>query len=132
MLLKKFEHKSPLDLFFNDSLFDDYIPKTTNVPFDIIESENEYEINLALAGYNKDDFNLEVEDGKLIISGERVERENAKYNIKNSYYGKFTKSFTLPKEILIDKIDAEYVNGVLNVKVPKDKELISSKTIVVR
>lgn len=132
MLLKRLENKTPFDLLFNDSLFDDYVPNTTGVPYDVIETDDEYKIDLLLAGFNKDDFKLEVDDGKLIISGERAEREDAKYTQKNSYYGKFTKKFTLPKDILIDKIDAEYLNGVLNVVVPKDTEQISSKTIVVR
>lgn len=132
MLLKRLENKTPFDLLFNDSLFDDYVPNTTGVPYDVIETDNEYKIDLLLAGFNKDDFKLEVDDGKLIISGERAERENAKYTQKNSYYGKFTKKFTLPKDVLIDKIDAEYLNGILNVIVPKDTEQISNKTIVVR
>lgn len=126
------KNRSPFDVLFNDSLFDEFIPKTTNVPFDVIENDDNYEIDLIVGGYNKKDFNLEVEDCKLLISGERVEKEDTKYNHKNSYFGKFKKSFTLPKDVLIDKIDAEYVDGVLNVTVPKDKELISSKTIVVR
>ena len=50
----------------------------------------------------------------------------------NSFYGKVKKTFTLPKDVIIDKIDAEYVNGVLVVKVPKDKEKISNRKIVVR
>lgn len=122
----------PFEDLFNDSLFDEIIPRTSNVPYDVIEDDDSFEINLVVAGLNKEDINLEVEEGELIVTGERFEKEDVKYNHKNSYYGKFKKKFTLPKDVLVDKIDAEYVNGVLNVKVPKDKELISSKTIVVR
>lgn len=121
-----------LEGLFNDSLFTDYLPKTSNIAFDVIETDGEYKIGLLLAGYNKEDFNLEVDDGKLIITGERTEEDETKYNFKNSFFGKITKTFTLPKDIIIDKIDAEYVNGVLNVTIPKDKELINNKKIVVR
>lgn len=132
MLVKHFKNENLLDNLFNDRFFDDYLPKTTNVPFDVIETDDEFKIDLMLAGYEKEDFNLEVDDGKLIISGERKENEEIKYNHKQSYFGLIKKIFTLPKDVVVDKIDAEYINGVLKVSIPKDKELIRSKTIVVK
>lgn len=138
MLVNKFKTPNLLDELFSDSFFDEindvYNRPNGNreIPFDVIETDDAYNVELMLAGYDKKDFNLEVDDGKLIITGERKEVEDTKYNHKTSYFGKISKSFTLPKEVMIDKIDAEYVNGVLNVSVPKDKELIGSKSIVVR
>lgn len=131
-LIKSFKNERILDHLFSDRFFDDYLPKTTNVPFDVVETDDEYKIDLLLAGFEKEDFSLEVEDGKLIISGERKESEDTKYNVKQSYFGIIKKTFTLPKDVVVDKIDAEYVNGVLKVKVPKDRELIRSKLIEVR
>lgn len=140
MYLKTLKSRNLLDDLFNDSFFNEIDPVTRSdpfarnkgIPFDVAETDDNFKIELMLAGFNKKDFNLEVEDGQLVITGERKENEETKYNHRNSYFGKITKTFTLPKDVLVDKIDAEYVDGVLNVTIPKDKELISSKSIVVR
>jgi len=138
MLVKNLKSRNLLDDLFGDSFFseinDVYNKPNGNrgLPYDIIEAEDDFKIELMLAGFNKKDFNLEVDEGKLIISGERKEIEDTKYNHRQSYFGKITKTFTLPKDVIVDKIDAEYVNGVLVVTIPKDKELINSKSIVVR
>ena len=140
MLIKKFKTPNLLDELFSDSFFDeintvvrsDPFARNKEIPFDVIETDDAYNVELMLAGYDKKDFNLEVDDNKLTITGERNEVEDTKYNHKTSYFGKITKTFTLPKEVIVDKIDAEYINGILKVTVPKDKELIGSKSIVVR
>lgn len=138
MLLTKYNPNntfpSLLDEFMKfDNFFDDFNIKTTNsIPYDIIEDDKKYIIDLMIAGYDKENLNVEVDDGKITITGERFTNENLKYSHKNSYFGKFKKSFTLPKYVIIDKIGVEYTNGVLKIEIPKDEKSISTKKIEVK
>lgn len=91
----------------------------------IIDNENEYVIQLSVPGFKKDDINVELNDEVLTISS-KVEKENEE-NEKNYYRKEFIKSsfersFVVPDNVKIDKIDAKMEDGVLNVLVPKKKE----------
>lgn len=99
---------------------------------DIIETDNGYEIEVMLPGFSKKDINLEVVDNKLIIEGERKVKDDAKYNVRQSYYGKFKKSYTLPNDVKKDNIDAKFKDGILKLDIPKDKERVSSRLIEIK
>ena len=81
MLIKKFKTPNLLDELFSDSFFDeintvvrsDPWARNKEIPFDVIETDDAYNVELMLAGYDKKDFNLEVDDNKLTITGERNE-----------------------------------------------------------
>lgn len=136
-MLTKYKNNKPSHIFndfINDyHFFDDFISKNNNtISYDVIENDSNYELEVHLSGFNKEDLNLDVEDGKLKISGERKEKDSINYTYRGSYYGKFEKLFNLPKEVSYEKIDAEYVNGVLKITIPKDMEKIKSKLIKIR
>ena len=87
------------------------------------------EIALLLMGKGKPNFvrNLDcgdfvvVTNAKLIkVTGKKEEKKN--YHRTERSYGSFTRSFTLPSEVVVDKIAAEYKEGVLNVTLPKTEE----------
>ncbi len=90
------------------------------------ETEDAYFIEIDLPGVKKDDIEIDVKDNVLTVSGERKVKEEMKeenyYKIE-SRYGKFTRSFTLPKNVNIDKISANSENGVLEIKIPKLEEV---------
>lgn len=138
MILTKYKPKNSFpslldDFMKSDLFFDDFMIKNSRSPtYDVIENESQYTIEMHLSGYKKKDLKLDVEDGMLIVSGERKEKEDTKYNFKGSSYGSFKNSFTLPKDVSVDKIDAEYVDGVLNITIPKDQEKIKSKLIEIK
>jgi len=91
----------------------------------IEENENEYLISAELPGVKKSDVKITFEDGALSISGEkRVENEEKKDNFHRieRRYGVFSRSFAIPSSIVIDKIDASFKDGVLNVVLPKAEE----------
>jgi HSP20 family protein len=72
----------------------------------------------------KDDFELQVMDGYLVVRGEkRVEREESKgrYHVTECAYGHFERAIPLPDEVESDKAKASYKQGVLRVELPKDK-----------
>lgn len=112
----------PFDRFFNE----DYSLAKFNDTFsplnDIIETDDNYKIDLMLPAFNKDDFNIDIEGNKLTIEGERKMNEETEYKVRQSYFGKFRKTYTLPNNINADKIDGKYENGVLSVTIPKTEK----------
>ena len=114
-----------LERFFNDSIFDNTQVSTNFTPgVDLIESDKAYEIHFAVPGFDKDNFNIEVKDNVLTVSGERKfeEQEGDKtFKLVQTSYGRFERSFTLPENVNVDKIEAHYNNGMLEVVIPKTK-----------
>lgn len=88
------------------------------------EGEYAYHIEVELPGVKKEDISIQIEDGTLVVSGERKEKEEIKkenyYKIESSF-GSFSRSFTLPEEADIENIHAESQDGVLEIVVPKLK-----------
>jgi HSP20 family protein len=126
---------SLFDRFFDDDIFNWNLdlPVNTVIPnHDIIEKEKEYIVDFALAGFAKEDVSLNVEDNVLTIEGERKANEETKYNRKSTFYGHFKKSFTLPENIISEKIDASWKDGMLSIVIPKDEKTKLSKTIEIK
>jgi HSP20 family protein len=74
---------------------------------------------------NKEDFNLEVKDGVLTLTGERKPEQPAdgvEYRSVERVSGKFVRSFSLPKTVNHDGIMATYKDGILEIRVPKAEE----------
>ncbi len=91
----------------------------------IKESETAFEIELAIPGFKKDDFKVEVHDKSLTISSvSNSETEESKDNYvrKEFSYASFSRSFKLPITVDTDKIEASYESGVLNLTLPKKEE----------
>ena len=89
---------------------------------DIVETDNEYVIKADLPEVKKDDIDVRVENGVLTLSGERrVEKstEGEKEHRRETFYGRFARSFSLPEDVDADKITAECRDGVLKVHLPK-------------
>jgi HSP20 family protein len=92
---------------------------------DLSETEDAYHIHLDLPGVDKDDVDINLQDGTLTIRGERKEetREEGTNAVRvERSFGQFFRSFTLPQTIKQDAIRATYDNGVLAVEVPKAEE----------
>ena len=73
----------------------------------------------------KNDFKIHLESNVLTISSDAVDEkteEGKNYTRKEFHYGSFARSFTLPKSIDLDKIKADYDNGILKVLLPKKDE----------
>lgn len=89
---------------------------------DILESNESYLIRAELPGMNKEDFNLEVKDGMLTLTGERKAVKPAdglKYRRTERVDGKFARSFSLPETVKQEGIQATYRDGILEIHVPK-------------
>ncbi|HIT47870.1 MAG TPA: Hsp20/alpha crystallin family protein [Candidatus Coprenecus stercoripullorum] len=116
---------------FND-FFDDGFGRlaTTNSPaINVIENEDEYKVEIAAPGMSKDDFKIRInEDNQLVVSLEKKEErkeggKNEKYLRREFSYSQFEQALLLPDDIKKDKIEASMVHGVLNIVLPKDKEV---------
>ncbi len=93
---------------------------------DVLESKDVYLIRAELPGMKREDFNLEVKDGTLTLSGERKSEklaEGVEYRHVERVNAKFWRSFNLPEAVKQEAIDATYKDGVLEVRIPKAEEL---------
>ncbi len=124
---------SLVDKFFNDSLTrsgqNSFVPKV-----DVIEGEKAFELHVEVPGMKKEDFNIEINDNHLTISGERkfsTEKKEKDFHSIETRYGSFSRSFTLPDTVNADKINAKYNNGILELTLPKDEKKLLKSTIKV-
>ncbi|RMH62894.1 MAG: Hsp20/alpha crystallin family protein [Zetaproteobacteria bacterium] len=101
---------------------------------DVRETTDALLIQAELPGIDKKDVRIELHEGRLTISGERkyekeVNEENV-YRIERAY-GRFSRSFSLPRDIDTDAAEATMNNGVLEIRLPK-KETAKPRSIEVR
>lgn len=93
----------------------------------IKENEMGFELELAIPGKKKEDFNIEVDNDVLTVSMEtKSEDETSKenYTRKEFSYTSFKRSFTLPETVDNEKIKASYENGILSFKLPKKEDAL--------
>lgn len=132
--------RSNFDLF--DNFFDDdFFPKKERnlMKTDIKEKKDHYEIIMDLPGYEKENINLELNNGYLEISA-KVEKEEdnseeEKFVRRERFYGECARSFFVGEDISEEDINAEFKNGTLKVEVPKKEkksELPGTKKIEIK
>lgn len=111
------------DKFFYDTLEDSsmrrFLPQAN-----ILENEKDYEIHMAIPGMKKNGFNIDLEDGKLHISGERNSdsNENVTVHRQEIVYGNFSRIFQIPEDADQNRISASYADGILKIQIPKDEK----------
>ena len=117
--------------FFDDFMIKDLVGdfeppvRMANIKTNIVEEETSYSIELVAPGFDKDAFKVALEENQLKISAEfknESENKEVKYTRKEFVNRSFEKTFTLPEDVKIDDIDAEYNAGILYVSLPKDME----------
>lgn len=93
----------------------------------IKEDETGFDLELAIPGQKKEDFNVEIDDNVMTISMEsKSENQTLEehYTRKEFSYQSFKRSFTLPETVDEDKIKAAYNEGILSFRIPKRKEAL--------
>lgn len=126
-LLSK-EDNSIFKDFFNDEFLRKFEEFDSYPKINVNEDKDKYTMEVASPGFDKEDFDLSLENGFLIISGvskyeEENEDEDKTYSKKEFSYKSFKKSFKLPEDVIENNINAEYNNGVLKIDMKKDEEL---------
>lgn len=95
---------------------------------EIVDKPDALHLTAELPGMAAKDVDVSVDDGVLTLSGEKTEEkkegaEDNQYYVFERRYGSFRRSFTLPSAVDIEKISAEFDNGVLKVKLPKTDDV---------
>lgn len=102
---------------------------------DVSETKEHYLVSFDMPGIKKEDIKIELVGNDLVISGERHrevrEKEAQLTHRYERSYGKFERRFALPSTIAMDKIEAQYENGVLNLALPKN-EAAKGRTIQIQ
>jgi HSP20 family protein len=94
---------------------------------EIAEDKSALVVTAELPGLDAKDVDISVDDGVLTISGEKHEErkegtEESEHYLFERRYGSFRRSFTLPTSVDVDKINADFENGVLKVMLPKSEK----------
>jgi len=111
---------------FADDFFKPMTPSNFVPAVNIEENEAQFTIHLAAPGFEKEQFNVQIDDNKLTISAElknESEKAEPNFTLKEFSSQSFTRTFSLPKnKINAEAISANYKNGVLLVELPKLEE----------
>lgn len=126
---------SSFDDFFEpwNEWFRNGVPaKPTTLPHvNISEDNNGYYLDVAAPGLHKKDFKIEVDGNTLTVSAENEqnkEEKNENYTRQEYNYSSFCRSFSLPDEVLQDKISASYDGGILKLSLPKNEKVVTGST----
>ncbi len=125
LLMKPEPFSTDFDRLFNQ-LFDRNEAARRWVPaMDLVEYDDHFVLRADLPGMGEDDVSIELRDNTLTLSGERraehEDRQSGFYRLERQF-GKFSRALSLPEGINPDAIDAKFVNGVLEVWIPKPEE----------
>lgn len=126
------------EIFDLPSMFDDFATrdlfrtsfKNTGVStpaVNIIETADDFRLEMVAPGMKRENFNVEVEGGVLTITYDHDDNREGvgrdwTYRMHEHNYHSFTRSFSLPETVVPDKIQARYENGILNVIIPKRED----------
>ena len=102
---------------------------TIQAPANIIESKENYKIELAVPGRNKEDFKIQIDKNLLNVSFEKKNptlNENEKVIRSEFSFNSFKRTFTLDDKVDAEKISAKYENGILILNIPKKEELVKA------
>ena len=103
----------------------------TNPSVNIKDTEDAFIIELAAPGLDKNNFNVKIEDNYLKISYEHSTNEEEKkddnYTRREFRYTSFSRSFQLPEIVDAENIKGNYQEGILSVKLPKNKQVLENK-----
>ena len=111
--------------FFDNDYVDLFNRKGMDPLANILEHPDSFELDIAAPGLKKDDFKIHLENNILTISSEvrdEKEEETKNYTRKEFHYSSFSRSFTLPRIVDLEKIKADYESGILKVMLPKKED----------
>lgn len=126
MPTRKYYNQNWLPSIFNDFFDNNWMEKAnaTAPAINVVESDKDYKVEIAVPGMTKEDFNIHLGDeNELVISMEKKveneDKENKKYLRREFSYTKFQQSLYLPDNVDKEKITANVANGVLTIELPK-------------
>ena len=126
MPIRRNYNQNWLPSIFNDFFDNNWMEKAnaTAPAINVVESDKDYKVEVAVPGMTKEDFNIHLGDeNELVISMEKKveneDKDNKKYLRREFSYTKFQQSLYLPDNVDKEKITANVANGVLTIELPK-------------
>jgi HSP20 family protein len=120
--------QNSLRRFFDDNFWESDMALTTGtVPVNVREANNHYEMDVIAPGCRKEGFKINVNDNVLTVSFTNNESNKAQDEkagwVRNEYMQRsFSRSFTLDDTVDLNKIDANYSDGILHLVLPKNEK----------
>ncbi len=117
-----------MDEFFNDMVSttrDSFVPS-----IDVSETDDQFHISAELPGLKKEDINIDLENRRLTISGERKfeqKEDGETYHRVETRYGSFSRSFQLPDSVDENSVQAKYKDGVLDITIAKSEDKVKKQ-----
>ncbi len=101
---------------------------------DVLETTSAYELHLQLPGFRKEDVKLDLENGRLTVSGERKPEagEGRAYRLAESCFGAFERTFKLPETVDASQVNASLELGILIIRLPKDTQKTAKHQITIQ
>ena len=132
--------KGSFDLFDDFFKDDDFFSQRTNalMKTDIKEKKDKYVVEMDLPGYEKDNINIELNNGYLTVSAnvnkETNDSNDERYVRQERFYGECSRSFYVGDDVEKEDIEAEFKNGILKIDIPKkeDKKIETAKKIEIK
>ena len=113
------------DTFFSGSTAGASSARRWVPAMDLVETDDNLVLRADLPGLTEDDVAIEIKDGVLTVSGERKaeheERSEGFYRVERAQ-GSFSRSLSLPGGVDVQAVEANFENGVLEVRIPKPEE----------
>lgn len=106
-----------------DEVLDTYSVYNTPKVF-VHKNESDYKILMGVPGLTKEDIKISTKDGILTISYKKEERNN-----ETQFINTFYKTYTLPEDVIVDKIKGKVENGILELLLPTEKVKTSERVI---
>ena len=125
---------------FGEDLFDDFMGYPTGrqaaanaypqvkdmMKTDIRDVDGNYELEIDLPGFKKDEIQMELKDGVLTVSAAKgldkdEEDKKGNYIRKERYAGSMSRSFYVGKHVTVEDVHPKYENGILSFSVPKEE-----------
>lgn len=103
-------------------------------PADVVETDEAFELQLHVPGFQKEDVKLELENGKLTVRGERKfeQAEGRTYRLAESRFGAFERTFRLPEIVDATGVSATLDLGILTIRLPKDTQKTAKHHIEIK
>jgi len=131
----------PFDDVFGDLLRGFFVrpvsfeaPSQPMLKVDVSEDEKAYKVQAELPGVKKEDINVSIDGGHIAINAEikkeHEEKDGERVLRSERYFGKFSRSFQLDKDVDESKAEAKFTDGVLQLVLPK-KAAVSAKRLTI-
>lgn len=107
--------KDPFYSIFDEVLDTKSFLRTPQIS--VRKHDNEYKVLMSVPGLTKEDIKISTKEGIISISYKKEESDD-----RTHFVGSFYKSYTLPEDVIEDKIKGRVENGILELTLPTDKK----------